>query len=555
MRFAPLWAETAPGAGLRGQVTWAEPLPGLYRVVVSGRDVPLGPQGWALVVTGDFEAAEACAVAAEWRCPGGGGEGGGQCSKHGACGAGGECVCDAMHVGADCSGELGELVDGVTVTTPEVRVMGWVYYTFTTVGTQPWTLSASNLALELSAGVSDPSVFVAFQRAPTLLDFDGSADFLDVECFSNSSGTGLDLDGWEAHCQDLEEDFYFSYEVDDAICRCLFQQDCEDFDYYSDAYNYPDADDFFARDHNGYIGYKYGCFYYDYYYRYYSFEDDECNNYLESYPSGIYPYDGYHDYDYYDYWYYYDYDYDYYYDYWYYYDYYFENEGCFEGDLQLSLDDMLLEDVPAPGEQGRWVIGVLAKCCSPVQLSLSLSLGSVPPPPPTLAPAPVDRDRVAFMLTLPVSKNAFLSKADAYKRGIAAAAGATVSVDDIFIVAVTETDTAEDGEAGRRAGGTGRRLLSVAVAVETEVVVREGGEASSASVAARIEEGVAAALAAEGLPGGAVGAAPAVQRAEVITTDDGGRPAEAAAAGARRAREAGGTAAWAVLLLSLSLWW
>jgi hypothetical protein len=75
------------------QVTIDSPPPGLYRVRVGGPSVPVGPQLFALVVTGGAVPARPCGPGPP-RCPG-------SCSGGGAC-VGGRCTCVPDRAGTDC---------------------------------------------------------------------------------------------------------------------------------------------------------------------------------------------------------------------------------------------------------------------------------------------------------------------------------------------------------------------------------------------------------------------------------------------------------------------
>lgn len=61
-------------------------------VVVSGADVPFGPQTFALVVRGSFSGQATCSSSS---CPS-------DCSGHGTCVAG-KCQCDTDYAGIVCS--------------------------------------------------------------------------------------------------------------------------------------------------------------------------------------------------------------------------------------------------------------------------------------------------------------------------------------------------------------------------------------------------------------------------------------------------------------------
>jgi hypothetical protein len=68
---------------------------GVYTVVVAGSNVPLGPQTYALAITGVFSTVNACPVKCPANC---------ENAARGSCNtATGACVCATGFAGADCS--------------------------------------------------------------------------------------------------------------------------------------------------------------------------------------------------------------------------------------------------------------------------------------------------------------------------------------------------------------------------------------------------------------------------------------------------------------------
>jgi hypothetical protein len=150
--------------------------PGRWVVRVAGAHVPMGPQSYALVVTGPFGTDEsagqiapgsACAAP----CPG-------RCSGNGACVAG-RCACDAGFSGSDC-GTAAPVIRGEDA--PVAGVVGsyqWRYYTYPVTSSD---LAGADSARRVTIGVTletltpwtDADVFVSFDRAPTLLGHDYS---------------------------------------------------------------------------------------------------------------------------------------------------------------------------------------------------------------------------------------------------------------------------------------------------------------------------------------------------------------------------------------------
>jgi len=137
------------------QVTLELPTAGTYRIRVDGADVPLGPQYFAMVVTGSYSWTEACSK--DLVCPS-------NCSGHGSCSLG-RCDCAIAYAGLDCSLMNAMLQCGQPYDI-ELSVGGTSLYLLQLAGVH----SLWNLSLAIKSGMIDFSL--AYNRIPYSYDLD-----------------------------------------------------------------------------------------------------------------------------------------------------------------------------------------------------------------------------------------------------------------------------------------------------------------------------------------------------------------------------------------------
>ena len=178
------------------QVRVMNPVAGYYAVRVVGKDIPVGPQKFALVASSSSMAVATAAECSAVQCPNAcSGRGRGKCLPSGICG------CPITHGGADCSMEYKvlQLVENATQTTAlSVTWLGMSYYTFEIEEGGSFALS---FAVGSQDDGSDADFYLSKDRIPTLVDWDGRiADAYSTGNFrsvGNAKGTWvLGLHAW-----------------------------------------------------------------------------------------------------------------------------------------------------------------------------------------------------------------------------------------------------------------------------------------------------------------------------------------------------------------------
>eukprot|EP00961_Rhodomonas_salina_P166254 2240447-Rhodomonas_salina.1 len=109
------------------QISIPMPEPGEYRIDIVGADIPVGPQAWALAISGPFEVLDQCSEARQ--CPR-------NCSDVGRC-EDGECKCPLSRRGVGCELLNVELERNKQVTDM-ISSGGWSYYYFSVEPGQAW---------------------------------------------------------------------------------------------------------------------------------------------------------------------------------------------------------------------------------------------------------------------------------------------------------------------------------------------------------------------------------------------------------------------------------
>lgn len=148
------------------QVRVQNPVAGVYAVRVIGRDIPTGPQNFALVASASSMQEAPVAECAALQCPR-------SCSGIGQCLASGVCSCPLTHMGPDCSKAYKTLhlgSDATQTTQLSVTWLGMSYYVFQ-------ILDGGSFVLTLSPGIqgstADADFYLAKDRLPTIADYDG----------------------------------------------------------------------------------------------------------------------------------------------------------------------------------------------------------------------------------------------------------------------------------------------------------------------------------------------------------------------------------------------
>ena len=187
------------------QVTWMQngSFPLLATVSVQGFHVPMGPQTYALVVTGNFEEVPVSACpSSEHLCP----NNCGAAYNTGKC-VDGICVCNSFFTGADCSISSVELLlispnnEPSSVGNHEgsflskkfvgyVGVFGWSYYhvEIKNMTSQPLDSRQLVFTVDTTSKMGDPDIFVAANSFPSLSHYD-LADTLCDTCLSSRGGS------------------------------------------------------------------------------------------------------------------------------------------------------------------------------------------------------------------------------------------------------------------------------------------------------------------------------------------------------------------------------
>jgi len=177
------------------QVRVMNPVAGYYAVRVVGKDIPVGPQKFALVASSSSMAVATAAECSAVQCPN-------ACSGRGSCLSSSICGCPMTHGGADCSMEYKvlQLVENATQTTAlSVTWLGMSYYTFEIEEGGSFALS---FAVGSQDDGSDADFYLSKDRIPTLVDYDGIiADAYSTGNFwsvGNAKGTWvLGLHAWK----------------------------------------------------------------------------------------------------------------------------------------------------------------------------------------------------------------------------------------------------------------------------------------------------------------------------------------------------------------------
>eukprot|EP00286_Rhodomonas_abbreviata_P000935 CAMPEP_0181288558 /NCGR_PEP_ID=MMETSP1101-20121128/398_1 /TAXON_ID=46948 /ORGANISM="Rhodomonas abbreviata, Strain Caron Lab Isolate" /LENGTH=1599 /DNA_ID=CAMNT_0023392691 /DNA_START=371 /DNA_END=5171 /DNA_ORIENTATION=- len=170
-----LWYDVVDSVNNNEQVSIAENdvEVGVYRVTVTPQDVPEGPQHFALVVTGQRMAVRECSHIAQ--CPM-------NCSEIGTC-ENGVCKCPFSHRGLRCELKNTELRLDEPVRD-SIVTGGWNYFYWRAKPRDVWWVMMS-----VSEAYSDPDMFIAYNRMPTLSDYDGANLYppgLKTQYFSSS---------------------------------------------------------------------------------------------------------------------------------------------------------------------------------------------------------------------------------------------------------------------------------------------------------------------------------------------------------------------------------
>mmetsp|Transcript_29223 Transcript_29223/g.45765 ORF Transcript_29223/g.45765 Transcript_29223/m.45765 type:complete len:1255 (+) Transcript_29223:84-3848(+) len=155
------------------QVVLESPTAGQYKARISGFDVPMGPQEFAIVMTGGFSSVRICDSV---ECQG-------DCSGNGQC-VTGKCICDAAFSGDDCS------IPNVALNPQEAAMWtletdAWQYFDFEQAdSSSPWDIQVSGIQGLVG-------VLAAWNRVPTLddSDFSGYSFDLDVDTWVGNPRT------------------------------------------------------------------------------------------------------------------------------------------------------------------------------------------------------------------------------------------------------------------------------------------------------------------------------------------------------------------------------
>ena len=177
-------ANTAERVTLTGAESELSGAGGLVAIGVQGFHVPIGPQPFALVLTGDFEAiadASQCAGASNF-CPGqqcGRAQGRGECVTGTGAGSG-RCVCAAGFGGADCAAQSRALVfaSGDPVATgassgtlsAAIAANAWAYF-HVAIPNSTAGLGLRVTVARASGAVGDPDFYAAVNAFPALDSF------------------------------------------------------------------------------------------------------------------------------------------------------------------------------------------------------------------------------------------------------------------------------------------------------------------------------------------------------------------------------------------------
>lgn len=164
------WTDTAPLFDTTNNVEQVH-LPshalqtgGLMSVHVRGTSVPQGPQSYALVVSGSFEAVPVQTCAGGVVCPR-------SCTGRGTCTDAGVCQCQAGFTGVSCE-QSSTLIDSCTRVSSTVPFGKWTFYHLDIAaplgpGTPPQSLRVLMRSL-----AGEPDLYISHGRLPSLQDHD-----------------------------------------------------------------------------------------------------------------------------------------------------------------------------------------------------------------------------------------------------------------------------------------------------------------------------------------------------------------------------------------------
>mmetsp|Transcript_35916 Transcript_35916/g.80880 ORF Transcript_35916/g.80880 Transcript_35916/m.80880 type:complete len:1352 (-) Transcript_35916:140-4195(-) len=138
------------------QVVWSEPGKGTYTLFVSGRDVPLDPQPFSIVISGDFELKDSCPPPS---CPQ-------DCNQAGSC-RGVYCHCDLYHFGDACELSMNRLDPGIASWVDlEADARTLLYFNMSAIN------STWRLIVEPMYTYNTFSLMLAVNRKPSLANND-----------------------------------------------------------------------------------------------------------------------------------------------------------------------------------------------------------------------------------------------------------------------------------------------------------------------------------------------------------------------------------------------